>query len=758
MASGQVGALFRQLRRLLGGGSAEPCADGQLLQNFLERRDEAAFAEIVRRHGPLVFRVCRNVLPNSEDAEDAFQATFLVLVRKARSLARPQLLGPWLHGVAYRIAVRARAQAARRRLHERQAPAMSPSLPADEIDWRELGPVFEEEVNRLPEKFRTAFALCYLEGKTTEEAGRLLGCPRGTVVSRLARARARLRGRLARRGLTLSAAGFAAALSRAAAPAAVPVALIETTVRGGLVSLAGVAAHAECSARAAVLAREVTQAMLLTKRNVGAALLLTVALFGVSLQAIGSGTPPAEAPAAPQKQAAPPAGGQAGKPQEVAEVLKKRVAEFSLEIRFHGNGEDRRLYPSVLLTVPPAWEGKGESETVVRLARARALALIDHLCDPRSPVRRVPPVLADDLPAFTYGLYVRPEEVKFPAIYVRFGPGLFEGLEGIRKVLDGKAAKALDTLLDAVEKRQKEWEKVVNPVRQQTSDWGLVQGGLLLRVTAPGALEQGMPLAANVELAPGPAKIPFTGRQLNTFLPAAYLELRLTKRGAAPGKPPVVVRPDDPTRGMLAVDNGTSAVVLDGKPIEPWHVVFPLLRKRKELDPGTYDCEVRYTFPAKRTVWWQGTDEDWTKAGFWHGTLTSGRFPVEIKHESRTKRLFRLPTRLRLAKGLTVTYAREDSERVLLAPRNGYFLGTQFSLAKGGYSLRGGVPAPGDTVATWSDYKSGDRTVTYTVEVFETVDPPGHLWHPRRDGDHGRVLWRRTFTFSLTEAEIRKRQ
>src|SRR5262249_31616689 len=143
---------------------------------------------------------------NEHDAEDAFQATFLILVRKAGSLGRPELLGNWLYGVAYRTAARARAEATRRRF--REVPLIDRDLPAKESTpdgvWRDLRPVLDEEINRLPDKYRAPFVLCYLEGKTNEEAARQLGCPLGTVLSRLARARERLRLRLTSRGLTLS--------------------------------------------------------------------------------------------------------------------------------------------------------------------------------------------------------------------------------------------------------------------------------------------------------------------------------------------------------------------------------------------------------------------------------------------------------------------------------------------------------------------------------------------------------------------------
>ena len=163
-------------------------ADRHLLERFVTARDETAFAALVRRHGPMVLGVCRRLLHDAHEAEDAFQATFLVLVHKARSIGRPESLGPWLHGVAYRTAARAR-QAARRRAREREAAAMPNRDPAVEAMWGELRVLLDEELGRLAQKYRAPLVLFYLDGKTTEEVARQLGCPRGTVLSRLARGR-----------------------------------------------------------------------------------------------------------------------------------------------------------------------------------------------------------------------------------------------------------------------------------------------------------------------------------------------------------------------------------------------------------------------------------------------------------------------------------------------------------------------------------------------------------------------------------------
>jgi RNA polymerase sigma-70 factor (ECF subfamily) len=174
-------------------------ADAELVSRFATDRSEEAFAALVRRHGPLVLSVCRRLLGSLPDAEDAYQATFLVLARRAGSLAQPERLGNWLYGVASRIARKARTSCRRRQARERQArPRSWLSSPAAVDD--DLGAILREELSRLPEKYRTAVGLCYLEGKTNAEAARLLRWPAGTVKGRLSRARELLRDRLTMRG------------------------------------------------------------------------------------------------------------------------------------------------------------------------------------------------------------------------------------------------------------------------------------------------------------------------------------------------------------------------------------------------------------------------------------------------------------------------------------------------------------------------------------------------------------------------------
>jgi RNA polymerase sigma factor (sigma-70 family) len=302
MASGQLGRVVHYLRRMAAPDGSGDLSDGQLLERFADQRDEAAFAVLVQRHGPLVLDVCRRILANTHDAEDAFQATFLVLVRNAAAIHKRESVSSWLYGVAYRVAVRAKVGNTRRRLHERQAPERSPGDPRDDATWRDLRPLLDEEVQRLPEVYRVPFILCYLEGKTNEQAAELLGCPKGTVVSRLARARERLRFRLTRRGVVLSAGGLAAALVQGTTSAAPPAALAQDTVAAAL-AFANPTAAATVPAAVASLAEGVLRAVLWDRvKTLACACLLVLAVFGLG-SAFGfhlpAPEPPGEAPELP---------------------------------------------------------------------------------------------------------------------------------------------------------------------------------------------------------------------------------------------------------------------------------------------------------------------------------------------------------------------------------------------------------------------------------------------------------------------------
>jgi RNA polymerase sigma factor (sigma-70 family) len=277
VAGGQIHNLIRYLRRAAADGPAVP--DAQLLARFADARDETAFEQLAWRHGPMVLGVCRRILGDTPDAEDAFQATFLVLARKAASAAQYRSAGGWLHTVAYHVAVRARSRRAARTARER--PLDEPALavvqdPAGEAAWRETRRLIDEEVNRLPEKYRTPFVLYHLEGRSCAEVAHELGRPIGTVESQLTRARARLRSRLTRRGLT-TAGGMLAVLAQRgrASPAAAAARAVLKADRG----TAGV-----MSTEAAALADEVVRALGMAKvKVVVAAVLVAVVAAGLAV-------------------------------------------------------------------------------------------------------------------------------------------------------------------------------------------------------------------------------------------------------------------------------------------------------------------------------------------------------------------------------------------------------------------------------------------------------------------------------------------
>jgi RNA polymerase sigma factor (sigma-70 family) len=248
--------------------------DGQLLARFVAARDEASFAALVRRHGPMVLGVCRRLLRHAQDAEDCFQATFLVLARKASAVKR-ESVGSWLYAVAYRTALEARAVNARRRRRERQVEDMPHPevMPSEAQDWR---PWLDHELNRLPEKYRAAIVACDLEGRSRKEAARLLGLAEGTVSSRLARGRRLLAKRLTRHGLALSGGALAAVLAEGAASAHVPAALVLSTTKAAAGPLTAV------STAVGILTKGVLKTMFLAKLKLAVGAVMIVTALGAS--------------------------------------------------------------------------------------------------------------------------------------------------------------------------------------------------------------------------------------------------------------------------------------------------------------------------------------------------------------------------------------------------------------------------------------------------------------------------------------------
>jgi RNA polymerase sigma factor (sigma-70 family) len=281
MATGRLSEVVQHLRRAVLPCTGAGRTDGQLLEDFLNHREDA-LAALVRRHGPMVWGVCRRVLCNHHDAEDAFQATFFVLVRKAASIVPREMVANWLYGVAHQTALKARAVTAKRRARERQVPQMPEPVTAEHDLWRDLQPLLDQELSRLPDSHRAVIVLCDLQGRTRKEAAGQLGLPEGTVASRLARARTMLAKRLARQGVVLSGGALVEVLSQKVLAETVPTFVLTRTIQAASLVATGQATAGVISSQVAALAEGVLKTMLLTK-------LKTLMVGMVGLLALGLG-------------------------------------------------------------------------------------------------------------------------------------------------------------------------------------------------------------------------------------------------------------------------------------------------------------------------------------------------------------------------------------------------------------------------------------------------------------------------------------
>jgi RNA polymerase sigma factor (sigma-70 family) len=302
MAIGDMNRVIHQLRKLALAQDGVESTDGQLLECFVSRRENAALEALMLRHGPMVWGVCRRLL-NHHDAEDAFQATFLILVRKAAAIMPREMVGNWLYGVAHQAALNARTRIAKTHAREVQLVEMPEPTPIDEDCWRDLGPILDRELTRLPDKYRAAVVLCDLEGKARKEAARQLGLPEGTVASRLARGRAMLAKRLARHGLPVSAAMLAAILAHKASAAA-PALVMTSALKTVTAAAAGHATAGVISLKVANLTEGVLKIMFLTKfKTVMAAAFAVIVMASVAGLLVHQTAPAAPAAADGQAEA-----------------------------------------------------------------------------------------------------------------------------------------------------------------------------------------------------------------------------------------------------------------------------------------------------------------------------------------------------------------------------------------------------------------------------------------------------------------------
>jgi RNA polymerase sigma factor (sigma-70 family) len=274
--------LLDHVRRMALRGLGERRSDGQLLEQFISERDETAFALLLRRHGPMVWSVCRRVLGNAHDADDAFQAAFLVLVRKAASVRPREAVGNWLYGVAYRTALATHKRIARRRAKEQSLQDVPTPESKSEEPWQELWPILDRELSRLADKYRLPIVLCDLEGRGRKEVARQLAIPEGTLSSRLDTARKKLAARLARLGFTLSGVSLAALLTEKTATAAIAPSLFTSTTKAAMLVAAGSAAVAGgVSATVATLTEGVLKTMFIAKIKSATLVFCGVAALGV---------------------------------------------------------------------------------------------------------------------------------------------------------------------------------------------------------------------------------------------------------------------------------------------------------------------------------------------------------------------------------------------------------------------------------------------------------------------------------------------
>jgi RNA polymerase sigma factor (sigma-70 family) len=371
MVTAQINTVIRHLRRAVLRQDGAGGTDGQLLTTFIEQKDEAAFEALVRRHGPMVFGVCRRVVGNHHDAEDAFQATFLVLARKAPSVRPRERVANWLHGVALRTALKAKATTAKRRGREKQVTAMPEPEAATQDRRHDLLPLLDRELKGLPENYRLPILLCDIEGKTIKEATRQLGWPQGTVTGRLARGRKLLAKRLASRGVVLSAGSLVAVLTKNVAAAAVASSLMSSTVKAACMMAAGQATVAGLvPAKVAALMEGVLNTMFMTKlKSMMAVSLAMAVMLGIGAGLLGYGTAAGQQSAGKKAEAGAP-------PKEVARSDKDLLQGKWLVISCECNGENRMqpwIKDNALLVIEEA-DGKLVCKTVFK-DRAKVIEL-----------------------------------------------------------------------------------------------------------------------------------------------------------------------------------------------------------------------------------------------------------------------------------------------------------------------------------------------------------------------------------------------
>jgi RNA polymerase sigma factor (sigma-70 family) len=383
MARAPFGTVLRYIRQMAVPEDTGNLSDAELLRRFADHRDASAFAGLVKWHGGLVWSVCRSVLRHDPDAEDAFQATFVVLARKAGSVRNGAAVASWVHGVAARVARRARRDAAVRRAHERRRQGRTTEPDRPRADLREALALADEEVQHLPDKYRAAFVLCCLEGKSVAEVARQLGCREGTVAVTLSRARRQLRQRLARRGVSLGAALATVALVRHPAAAAAPAALLRSTIRVATrVAAEYAAATGVLPARVAVLTEAGMKTMFHTKLARAAVLVVALGVLGTGVGFLACQGQAGGGRGAPKAVGAGSAGTALGKDRvpAVAGPLLKLAHQKAAAVK------EPELRARALLLVAAAQTRAGERAAALQTLREALRAAADMPADSHANV------------------------------------------------------------------------------------------------------------------------------------------------------------------------------------------------------------------------------------------------------------------------------------------------------------------------------------------------------------------------------------
>jgi RND family efflux transporter MFP subunit len=621
--------IVRRFQTTIGQEAAGGLSDGHLLERYVRYRDEAAFELLLWRHGGLVLGVCRRLLRREQDAEDAFQATFLTFVRKAPSIVRRGAVAGWLYKVAYRVALEARARADKQARRERPGgECRAIQEPPDPV-WRELRPLLDEEMNRLPQRLRLPLVLCYLEGKTNEEAAREIGCPPGTIYSRLARGRDLLRSRLARRGLTLSAAALIAALAADAA-AAPPALLIASTLRAALRFATGRTAADCVSARAASLTEGVLRAMFLSKVKLAVLVLLLVGVLvtgGVltrpSLEAAPE--PAADAPTvrvvkpAPgglERTAVAPGNVVAFRRQDVVPAVSGYVKELSVDIG------DRVKAGQVLavLDAPLLVKEVEQAAAAVELAKGQVLEARGQLATAQADVQAAKALVEQ-----------RQAEVQHAQAMLQFSE---KELERMRDLLKSRAIEA---------KMVEPKEQQVFAARAQVQAARAALANARADVTTrQSKIEQATAALRTAEFKVKGAEIALDKARIQegfTRLTAACDGV-VTRRNADPGnfvqagdqggrQPLLTVDQTDPVRVVVRVPEQDAALAVPGIPADLVLDALPgrrlsglkVSRTSRVLDPGDRTMRVEIDVPNPRGLLLPGM--------FGRATLHLGKGPAD---------------------------------------------------------------------------------------------------------------------------------